>query len=444
LAFLAVNTLALIWRIWLVGRYRPAGDVCDARLPHCTVAVPAFNEGEQVYHTLKSICRSDYPPQKMSVIAVDDGSTDDTWSWIKKAKEELPARLKTIRLPRNSGKRRALYAAFVKSRGSVLVTIDSDSIVASGTLRSLVSPFVLDESVGAVAGNVRVLNTREGIIPKMLDVSFMFSFDFLRAGQSVIDTVICTPGALSAYRRRVVLPVLSRWLHQRFFGKPANIGEDRAMTNLILKQGYSVHYQRSAPVYTRVPVRYATLCRMLLRWARSNIRETLILGSFVFKPFREGGTAGARFNFLLQVLVMLKSPVMLAVAVGCFFRWPLEIGLNMLLGVVLSSSVPAAFYLWRCRQSDALWAYPYGLFWLIGLSWIPIFAFATPHRTGWLTRQPAKGDRQPPRSLRQSMRGWSAASLKIAAPAPGSQWRPEPVAAAGEKASPHRRVSGSR
>lgn len=385
--FLIINVTAFVWRLILVIMYRSTPAVSNDRLPVCTVVVPAFNEGKQVFETLKSIATGDYPEDKMNIIVVDDGSVDDTWFWIEKAKAELGSGLKAIRLPRNEGKRHALYEGFKESRGEVLVTVDSDSIVDPQTLRHMVSPFVIDPMVGAVAGNVRVLNTREGLIPKMLDVSFLFSFDFLRASQSVVDTVICTPGALSAYRRDVVLQILPVWLDQKFFGKPANIGEDRAMTNLILRQGYSVHYQKNATVYTNVPVRYQNLCKMYIRWARSNVRETLVMSTFIFTRFRRKSAVGARINFALQFLTMVKLPFLMIGTYGCLFWRPFEFSLCMLMGVLVYSTLSAAFYYWRCRNTEALWAYAYGLFWLVGLFWIPVYALATPHRNGWLTRQ---------------------------------------------------------
>ena len=389
-AFLIINLLAFVWRVVLVIMYRETPAVSDDQLPICTVVVPAYNEGKQVLKTLRSIANGDYPEKKVHIIVVDDGSIDDTWFWIKKAKKELGSRVKTIRLPKNAGKRHALHEGFKQSRGQVLITVDSDSIVDPQTLRCMVSPFVVNPMVGAVAGNVRVLNMREGIIPKMLDVSFLFSFDFLRASQSMVDTVICTPGALSAYRRDVVLKVLPTWLGQKFFGKPANIGEDRAMTNLILRQGYAVHYQRNATVYTNVPVRYKNLCKMLIRWARSNIRETLVMSTFIFTRFRKKSAVGARINFALQFLTMVKSPFLMAGTMGCLLLKPFEFGLSMLMGVLVYSTLSAAFYCWRCRNSEGLWAYAYGIFWTTALFWISVYALITPHRTGWLTRQREK------------------------------------------------------
>ncbi len=62
--------------------YREKPMLSDEQLPSCTVIVPAYNEGKAVTIALESILASDYPPEKLEIIAIDDGSRDDTWSWI--------------------------------------------------------------------------------------------------------------------------------------------------------------------------------------------------------------------------------------------------------------------------------------------------------------------------------------------------------------------------
>jgi hyaluronan synthase len=387
--FLFINTSALIWHAVLFFKYRPALP-CDVRtLPKCTVIVPAYNEGKLVFSTLKRLVQSVYPKEKLEIIAVDDGSMDDTWHWITEAQRVL-GRITAIRQPCNQGKRHALYAGLQQSTGEVIVTVDSDSLVEARTLHMLVSPFVHDQRVGAVAGNVKVLNRSKRTIPRMLDVLFFFSFDFMRAGQSVLNTVVCTPGALSAYRRKVVMQVLPRWINQTFFGRPANIGEDRAMTNLILKEGYHVRFQQDAVVYTDVPIRYRNLCRMFLRWARSNIRETYVMSSFIFRKFRKGPMLGARINLILQVLALSKAQLLFLGTVVCLFSNPATYAAQILMGIVVSASIQAGLYFWRNRSTEGLWAYLYGIFWFVGLSWIVPYALITPHKCGWLTRRMSK------------------------------------------------------
>jgi len=387
LMFLVLVFAELVWRIVLVLMYRPIPGGTDEELPACTVVVPAYNEGKQVLLTLQSLAASDYPMDKLRLIAVDDGSVDDTWQWIVKAKEILGDRLITIKQPSNMGKRHALYAGFQQSVGEVLVTVDSDSTVDTDTLRNLLTPFVKDKKVGAVAGNVRVLNMDQGIIPKMLDVVFVYSFDFVRASQSMVKAVMCTPGALSAYRRGVVMEILQEWLNQTFCGQAANIGEDRAMTNLILREGYYVLFQQNARVYTEVPVKYVNLCKMYLRWARSNIRETIAMTRFIFKPFREGSKLGARINLISGWMALTKAQIFLLITWGFILWHPMTFGVNTLIGILISSSLAAAIYAWKFNSFSSLWAFVYGFYFFTALFWIRPYALMTPHKAGWLTRQ---------------------------------------------------------
>src|SRR5690606_567225 len=160
-------------------QYKPILSVSDDELPSCTVIVPAYNEGKLVYETLMSLDQSDFPKEKLQIISIDDGSSDDTWQWMKKAKEELGDIVSIYQQPKNKGKRHALYRGFNLATGEVFVTVDSDSLVKKDTLRNLVSPLKVNKDCGAVAGNVHVLNTKKALIPKMLNVSFAFSFEFI-------------------------------------------------------------------------------------------------------------------------------------------------------------------------------------------------------------------------------------------------------------------------
>ncbi len=376
----------LLWRGVLLFKYKAVPACDELLLPVCTVVVPAFNEGKQVFLTLKSLAASSYPEEKLQLIAIDDGSVDDTWEWILRGKELLGERLITVRFPCNRGKRHALHAGFSRSRGEILVTVDSDSIVGADTLKNLVAPFAVDSKTGAVAGNLRVLNIDEGFIPKMLDVAFAYTCNFLRASQSVVKGVLCTPGALSAYRKDLVMKVLQEWLEQTFCGEPANIGEDRALTNLILREGHHVLFQQNAVVYTEAPVTYDKLCKMLLRWARGDLRENAALTRFAFSGFRDGSMLGIRINLitnwiatLLQVLI-LATPVMVML-------YPVSFGVSIMLGVIIYSSLAAGVHARVSGSFSSLWGFVYGFYSIIPLSWIAPYALLTPHKSGWLTRQ---------------------------------------------------------
>ena len=371
--------------------YREIPTVPPEELPVCTVIIPAYNEGETIKLALESVCRSEYPADKLEIIAVNDGSIDDTLRWMQQAAEESGGRIRVITYPENRGKRYALYQGFRSGSGEVFVTVDSDSLLKPDALARMVSPFRRDHSVGAVSGNVRVANLEGGIFPPMIDAGFTFAFDFIRAGQTVFKSVFCTPGALSAYRRTALMPLLNEWLNQTFFGQPAGIGEDRALTNLILRQGYGVIMQRSAYIYTNVPECYRGISKMLLRWERSNIRENLEMYSFIFRKFR---FSDPRRWFMLATLLLYTLMTVLPVVMIWFTLYNIfttngTLVLSIAATAMLWSTLPALVNLQRNSLRHILYCYFYGIFHALTLFWVVPYAVFTIGNSRWLTRSGA-------------------------------------------------------
>ncbi|KRD12742.1 glycosyl transferase family 2 [Flavobacterium sp. Root901] len=391
--FLAV-TIALflfkggmfLYNLVLYFKYKPIESVSDELLPVCTVIVPAYNEGKLVYETLMSLAESDFPAHKLELLAIDDGSKDDTWYWIQQAKLKLGDRVSIFQQPQNKGKRHALYRGFNLGKGEIFVTVDSDSIVKKDTLRNLVSPFVVNEKCGAVAGNVQVLNNKKAILPKMLNVSFVMSFEFMRSAESSLGSVLCTPGALAAYRRTAVFACLPEWIDQTFMGQPSDIGEDRAMTNMILKQGHHVLFQRNAYVLTNVPEDYKGLYKMFIRWGRSNVRENIMMAKYVWKDFRKESKVGARLLFTEQSLRIIMTYPFFIFMFYFIATHPLLFLSSALLGILTVSSFSVLFYAKRYSLGEAFWAYSYSVFYTFSLFWIAPYSIITAHKKGWLTR----------------------------------------------------------
>lgn len=384
---LVLELSMFVYFLVLYMKYKPTAAVADDVLPTATVIVPAYNEGELVYHTLISLVNSDYPKEKLQILAIDDGSKDDTWIWMQKAKNVLGDRIDIYQQPQNKGKRHALYRGFQLGTGEVFVTVDSDSVVDPDTMRNLVSPFVNNPKCGAVAGNVRVLNDKKALLPKMLNVSFAFSFEFVRSSQSTLGSVFCTPGALAAYRKDAVMNCLEDWINQQFLGKPSDIGEDRAITNMILKQGLEVTFQRNANVYTNTPEEYKGLTKMYTRWERSNVRENINMSSFAFTNFRAGNKLGTRIILLQQWLRMIMAVPMLLMMVYFLITAPVLFLVSALTGILVFSSIQAIFFASKRNIKEAFWAYTYSILFTFGLFWITPYALLTAGKGGWLTRE---------------------------------------------------------
>ena len=380
----AMGMLMLMLRTLLWFRYRtpPLATMQDA--PTLTVIIPAYNEGEMVARSIESVVHARYPHERLEVLVVDDGSSDDTWMHIQRVARRFPDLVTALRFERNRGKRAALEAGFRRGRGEIMVTIDSDSVIEPDTLLAMAGPF-RNPRIGAVAGKVSVFNRGDGLIPRMLKVRFALSFDFLRAVQSTYGTVYCCPGALAAYRTRVVRDVLDDWVGQRFLGRPCTYGEDRAMTNEILGQGYDCIYQRAGIVHTLVPTTYRRLCKMFLRWDRSYVREELrFLRTIVWRR-----PPKARAIALVEAIVTnLRYPIAWATLtlLATLVAADPQVLLRFCCALLLVSSFNMLYYLRGERHWDFVYGIGYAFFSAFALFWIFPYALCTARAQGWLTR----------------------------------------------------------
>ena len=377
LAFQIVRTV--LW--WRYKSYPlPQGP-----LPRVTVIIPAYNEGAMVEKALYAAAASDYPADRLEIICIDDGSKDDTWTYIDRAQQRCPELIKAIRFPKNRGKKEGLYAGFTRGRGDFFVTIDSDSIIKPDTVRQVIAPMLQDPQVGAVAGNVKVFNRVRCLMARMLAVRFVLAFDFLRASQSMYGCVTCTPGALSAYRAQALKPVLEAWRRQTFMGLPANIGEDRALTNLVLRQGYFTVYQRSAVVYTMVPETYRGLVRMYLRWDRSNFRENWVQLKFIFSNYRKKHWLLPILDFFITQIEFPLTYLFLGMLLFSFFVYPIVM-VKFFAGLGVFTLVWMYYYISQERDLEFIYGILYSYFAFFFLNWVQPWAFLTVRNDRWLTR----------------------------------------------------------
>jgi hyaluronan synthase len=383
LLWIIMGILLLTFRTILWILYRPFPSLEPQEAPFLTVIIPAYNEGAMVRKAIDSVANDTYPLERLEILAVDDGSKDDTWQHIHRAALKYPSLVTAIRFPENRGKRAALEEGFRRARGEIVVTIDSDSVIEKGTLLSIAGPF-LNPKVGAVAGKVAVYNRYQGLIPRMLHVRFILSFDFLRATQSVYGTVYCCPGALSAYRVSVVRDVLEEWMNQTFLGTKCTYGEDRALTNLILSRGFNAVYQRTAVVHTVVPWTYEKLYKMYLRWDRSYIREEIVFARIVWKR----PLVICIIALWDKLMTNLRYPVgyaSLVMLIILSLSDPLTI-FRLLFAMGLISFFNMLYYLHSEHSWDFVYGILYAYFSFFALIWVFPYAAATVRSRSWMTR----------------------------------------------------------
>jgi glycosyltransferase involved in cell wall biosynthesis len=91
-----------------------------------TIVIPVFNEAESIrllYPTLRQVL--DDSGRSYEIIAIDDGSRDDSFAILKALSGQDPS-LKVIRFRRNFGQTAAFAAGFDHAQGEVVITMDAD------------------------------------------------------------------------------------------------------------------------------------------------------------------------------------------------------------------------------------------------------------------------------------------------------------------------------
>ena len=106
--------------------------------------------------------------------------------------------------------------------------------------------------MGGVAGRTEVENKFTNSLTKLQTVRYYIAFRIMKAAESWFDTVTCLSGPLACYRKELILKNETARLNQKFLGQPATFGDDRSMTNYILKT-HRTGYQDNAICSTIVP-----------------------------------------------------------------------------------------------------------------------------------------------------------------------------------------------
>ncbi|RTZ96801.1 MAG: family 2 glycosyl transferase [Deltaproteobacteria bacterium] len=376
-------TLYILSRFFLAVFYRPPKDVNF--LPSISVVVACKNEEDSIRKTIDCIYESDYPPDLMEVIAINDGSTDNTLHEMRLTAKDHPG-FEIINFEKNLGKRHGMAAGARKARGEILIYIDSDSFVQPNTLKKLVQGFSNPE-VGAVCGHANVASYSSNMLTKMQQVRYFVAFRVIKASESIFSTVSCCSGCLAAYRRKFVMDILDVWLNQSFLGVPATFGDDRSLTNFMLHR-YRVLYDSQAICTTIVPDRYYKFFKQQLRWKKSWIRETFIACKFMWRRHPLAAFffySGAIFPVVAPIIVLnaLVLPLIGPVLSVDIFGPPSYL---YVYGAFLMAVLYSLVYLLYYR--DRIWIYgvAFSFFYMLVLVWQTYYAIITVRDNRWGTR----------------------------------------------------------
>ncbi|MCA1676075.1 MAG: glycosyltransferase, partial [Actinobacteria bacterium] len=315
----------------------------------------------------------------LDVIVVDDGSPNQELL-LALYDEFVDDQFRVVLRALNEGKREAQCVAFDLTDAEVVVTVDSDTVLASQDAVLRLVQRLADGRVGAVTGAVAVTNMRENLLTRLIAYRYWSAFHQERAAQSLFHVVACCSGPFAAYRRSVLDRVRQAYTSQRFCGATCTFGDDRHLTNLVLAEGHAVVFDERARAHTAAPPRFRDWLRQQNRWSKSFYRELLWTVRFAHR----------RHPYLLvDMTFQTLLPLMLIIAAGAVLYNALAndplAAVHYLALIAAVGTARALYGMARTRDPGFLLFVVYGFIHMFVVKPVSIYALFTMHRTHWGT-----------------------------------------------------------
>lgn len=223
--------------------------------PTVAIIVPCYNEENTVAKTLKSLLNLDYPKDKLEIIVVDDGSTDNTSKVVSEFIKENSAKNIKIYTKKNGGKYTALNLALKKTNAEFVGALDADSFVDSQALKRII-PYFHKRTVVAVTPSMKIYSPKT-FLQKVQSIEYMMGI-FLRKVFAELGSIHVTPGPFSIYRKS--------FFERHGYYREAYHTEDIEVALRIQKNNYVIENSIDSYVYTVGPTNFKVLYKQRLRW----------------------------------------------------------------------------------------------------------------------------------------------------------------------------------
>jgi poly-beta-1,6-N-acetyl-D-glucosamine synthase len=304
LLLLILRHFILIWFSYLHQRELAQAEDPDV-YPFVSIIVPAFNESEVIQSSLSSLLELRYPYYE--IIAVDDGSNDGTFERMREFEGNHYGVKVSVFRKENSGKADTLNYGIRRSKAPIVVCMDSDSRLTPDALRYAVRTFA-DPNVGAVAGNVKVIN-RHNIWTKLQALEYIEGLNIVRKAQAFWRSVNVIPGPIGIFRRTAI---------EATGGYDSDtFAEDFDMTVKILAAGWKINYEPKAVAYTEAPEVLLDIIKQRYRWSRGILQALRKQKRFLTSS---GGNVTTPLSLWYMIFEGLVWPAM-NIFSNLFFVW---------------------------------------------------------------------------------------------------------------------------
>ena len=238
--------------------------------PSVAVVVPCWNEENTVDGTVESLLALDYPKDKLQIIVVDDGSTDNTWNHILKYQGHPQVK---VLHKENGGKHTAVNYGIENTDTDFVSCLDADSFVAPDALKRMIFFFQQHLDIMAVAPSIIISKPRT-IIQRIQRVEYNMAV-YIKKMLAYLDAIHVTPGPFSVFRREVFTRIGG-------FRKAHNT-EDMEIAFRMQENHMRIGHCHTALIYTVGPNTVYKLYRQRVRWIYGFIQNVIDYRRLIFR-----------------------------------------------------------------------------------------------------------------------------------------------------------------
>lgn len=198
-------------------------------LPEVTLMICAYNEAEVVEEKMKNIRALNYPKEKLCVMWVTDGSTDESNQMLRAYPE-----VHLVYSPERNGKAAAMQHGLRENKAEYVIFTDANTMLNADAIREIVRQF-MKKNVSCVSGEKRVAARHSGQATAEGEGLYWKYESTLKRWDSELYSAMGAAGELFAVRMSHYRPAPSNALLDDFM-----------MSMLILKDGHRIAYTKEA------------------------------------------------------------------------------------------------------------------------------------------------------------------------------------------------------
>ena len=277
-----------------------------------SILIACKNEKVLLERTLGSIVNSDYPKEKIQVIIITSGSTDDTTEFSNSFSEEhneIDIKVLSKDLPKK-GKPPALNYGLEYVKNDIVVLYDSGCILKPDTLKNLISPFH-KEKTDAVIGPVLVKNWKDNKLTKGIFLDYG-----MVSGGGLLFEVKNRLGS-SAYSFGRNFAVRTKYLTKYGGFNEDSMTEDLYLSVLLNLDGVLIRFSPKAKVYEYVPNSWEILVKQRSRWMagfKSDMPQLMAMKS----EYKDGKKLIIARNLTMMVLANMDTWIPIEIGFAIF------------------------------------------------------------------------------------------------------------------------------